>query len=80
MLVALTYPATKGLVGSTSGIQGVLATDNRWKVLVPVATAFLSGLGNMAVIGPVTTSILVQRKHQGTLFMHYSPEDLSHLC
>jgi hypothetical protein len=66
VVVALTYPATASLFGDkASGIAGVLDVSNRWNVLAPIATVFLSGLANLAVVGPATTKCMDERKVQG---------------
>ncbi|KAK0711093.1 hypothetical protein B0H67DRAFT_274073 [Lasiosphaeris hirsuta] len=62
VVLALTFPA-KTAFGS-SGITGVLDADNRWDVLVPIATTFLTALANLAVVGPATTKCMHQRKLQ----------------
>ena len=69
VVLALTYPGSKALVGgSASGLAGVLDSGNRWSVLAPLATIFLTGLANMAVVGPATTKTMKDRKMQG-MFM-----------
>lgn len=64
VIMALTYPA-KSSIGSRSSIPGVFASDNRWTVLVPITLMFLSGLFNLAVIGPATVKCMRDRKSQG---------------
>lgn len=65
VVLALTYPGSL-LLGTPSSIQGTIADVNRWTVLVPLGTMFLSGLVNMLYVGPETTRIMKERKHQGT--------------
>lgn len=65
MLLALTYPAVRGLSSPASGLQGILDVANRWSVLVPVATMFITGLVNVVYVGPATTKVMRERKHQG---------------
>ena len=48
-----------------AGIAGVLDPDNRWSVLAPIATIFLTGVANLAVVGPATTKCMKERKYQG---------------
>ncbi|KAK3375322.1 hypothetical protein B0H63DRAFT_275997 [Podospora didyma] len=72
VVLALTYPAASAgaaLLGgngtsSLSGVSGVLDPANRWSVLVPIGTAFVTALANLAVIGPATTKCMDQRKLQ----------------
>ena len=65
MLLALTYPGAKTLLGTASGLNGTFADVNRWSVLIPIAGMFATGLANMLWIGPATTRIMKERKHQG---------------
>ncbi|KAI9050072.1 hypothetical protein LZ554_006217 [Drepanopeziza brunnea f. sp. 'monogermtubi'] len=66
VVLALTYPASRLGLGTAPGFSGVLAKVNRWSVLVPIATIFVTSLVNMAFIGPATTKFMIQRKHQET--------------
>ena len=69
VLLALTYPGERTLTGSApSGLGGVLADGNRMHVLAPILTIFATSLMNLAVVGPATTRIMRERKHQGTFF------------
>ena len=70
LILALTYPAVKGLSGTASGLLGTFDVVNRWNVLVPVATMFLTGLTNVVYIGPATTKVMIERKHQGKSLQH----------
>lgn len=65
VVLALTYPADKLAIGSHSGIAGVLAPSNLWTVLAPIALMFLTGLANLALVGPATTKCMRDRKSQG---------------
>jgi hypothetical protein len=66
VVLALTYPGSKTVLGgSPAGIAGVLDAPNRWSVLAPLATIFLTGLANMAFVGPATTKTMRDRKSQG---------------
>ena len=68
VLIALTYPGEHKLTGSTnSGLGGVLAEGNRTHVLMPLLMVFASSLANLALVGPATTRIMRERKHQGML-------------
>jgi hypothetical protein len=62
VVLALTYPGSSSPLGTGSGI---LAEGNRWSVIVPLATMFVTSLANLAFIGPATTNIMKERKHQG---------------
>jgi hypothetical protein len=66
VVLALTYPGGKTPLGTPSGIQGTFAEVNRWGVLVPLATMFVTSLANLVLIGPATTNIMKERKYQGT--------------
>lgn len=65
VVLALTYPGVSTPVGSASSFSGVFAEPNRWSVLAPMVTMFATGLINMVVVGPATTKIMKERKHQG---------------
>ena len=66
VVLALTYPGSRSVLGgSPSGIAGVLDAPNRWTALAPLATIFLTGLANMAFVGPATTKTMRDRKTQG---------------
>ncbi|KAK4186559.1 hypothetical protein QBC35DRAFT_386975 [Podospora australis] len=63
-VMILTYPASSNPFGTVGGIHGVLHPSNRWTVLVPLASAALSALANLAVVGPATTKCMDERKIQ----------------
>lgn len=63
VILALTYPGTKPL--GASGLSGAFADVNRWSVAVPILTTLVAGLANLIFIGPATTNIMKERKHQG---------------
>ncbi|RAL59316.1 hypothetical protein DID88_006921 [Monilinia fructigena] len=65
-LLAITYPGSRTNLGTVSGISGALAEVNRWSVLVPLGTMFVTGLANLVLIGPATTRLIKERKHQET--------------
>ncbi len=67
-VLALTYPGSVAL-GIQSGLQGVLAESNRWSVLLPLTTIFVTSLANLAFVGPATTKIMRDRKHQGIAYL-----------
>ena len=66
MILPLTYPGGK-LLGPKTGIAGVLAPENKWKVLLPLTTMLVSNLLNTVYLGPATTAVMKERKHQGML-------------
>jgi len=65
VVLALTYPGSRTGLGTASGYQGIFAEPSRGSVLVPLATIFVTGLANLTFIGPATTNIMKERKHQG---------------
>lgn len=71
LIMIATYPGEKLLgiggeyVRENTGYSGVLAENNRWSVLVPIATMLLTSAANMFVVGPATTKAMKQRHHQG---------------
>ncbi|KAL4781500.1 hypothetical protein BJX76DRAFT_15334 [Aspergillus varians] len=48
------------------GISGLLEPENHFKVLLPLATAFVTGLVNFAVLRKLTVDTMRERKHQET--------------
>ncbi len=71
VLLALTYPGSKTL-GTSSGLRGTLANVNKWSVLVPLSTMFLTSVANLLFIGPTTTKIMRDRKFQGKAMSYFS--------
>lgn len=66
ILLAITYPGEKTVLRRTdSSLAGVLAPENRYTVLAPLALIFSMGLANATIVGPATTRVMRQRKHQG---------------
>ncbi|KAK0935711.1 hypothetical protein LTR29_012713 [Friedmanniomyces endolithicus] len=80
LVLALTWPGDShhttstplGLRGSgdvtgrlNAGYAGLLARENFWDALVPIAMMFGTSLLNLAVLGPATTRVMRRRKHQG---------------
>lgn len=67
VILALTYPGERtGLALRPSGLSGVLDVQNRVHVLTPLLTVFVTGLANAMAVGPATTKIMKERKHQET--------------
>ena len=62
LVLALTYPGQH-----TSGLGAFLAPENRKGVLAPIMTVFAINATNLTVVGPATTRIMKERKHQGEL-------------
>ena len=73
LIMALTYPGERmaqmagEYVSKNTGISGVFAESNRWTVLAPLATIFVTSAINMLVLGPATTKAMKDRHHQGML-------------
>jgi hypothetical protein len=63
VVLALTYPGTP--LGAASGFGGALAEVNRWSVLAPLATIFVTSVANLLFFGPATTRVMRERKVQG---------------
>ncbi|KAF7506321.1 hypothetical protein GJ744_011894 [Endocarpon pusillum] len=67
VILALTYPGERTAIGSRpSGLSGVLEQQNRLHVLTPLLTILVTGLANLMAVGPATTRIMKERKHQET--------------
>lgn len=67
-IMALTFPGRGSniLNGVTAtGFSGLFAEQNRYSVLAPIGTIFVSGLLNAVWLGPLTTKTMRERKHQG---------------
>ncbi|KAK1501644.1 hypothetical protein CTAM01_05868 [Colletotrichum tamarilloi] len=64
-LMALTYPGSRSLLGEqASSITGLLQESNRYTALLPIATMFLTGLVNLAVVLPKTVTVMKARYAQ----------------
>lgn len=61
--LAVTLPGHSPF-GFPSGIQGVLDPSNRWGTLIPLATAFVTGLANWSYLLPATTACIAERRKQ----------------
>lgn len=67
IVLALTFPGVRtAMARSESGFKGAMELANRPDVLIPLATMFLTGLSNLVYFGPATTTVMRERKHQGT--------------
>lgn len=70
VVLALTYPGSNSSLGaSPGGLRGFLAEKNRYSVFAPIITIFAISLSNLLILGPATTRIMKERKHQG-LYMN----------
>lgn len=71
--LALTWPGERiaaaggASIRSHAGCAGLLEENNRWIALVPIATMFATSLANWLVLGPATTKVMKERKHQGEI-------------
>lgn len=65
VVVALT--ASRG--GQALGLSGLVAPENRFSTLLPLATVAVTGLVNQVVLRPLTIKIMRERKHQGMYTM-----------
>lgn len=71
VLMAFTWPGEKiagaagvGLVRKNAGWRGL--TDEMWTALVPIGLMVGTALLNAVVLGPATTKVMKERKHQGS--------------
>ncbi|KAL4952579.1 hypothetical protein BDW69DRAFT_19756 [Aspergillus filifer] len=62
VVVALTASRS----GQTLGVSGLLEPEHKFKVLLPLATAFVTGLINFGFLRKMTVETMRQRKHQET--------------
>ncbi|KAJ5390055.1 uncharacterized protein N7496_001123 [Penicillium cataractarum] len=62
VVVALT--ASRG--GQALGLSGLIAPENRYNTLLPMATVAITGLINLFVLRPLTVKTMRERKHQET--------------
>ena len=70
VVLAQTFPGMKYLAdrgpGVQSGIGGVFDKRSQLNALLPLSLMFFSGLANTVWLGPVTTKVMKERKHQET--------------
>jgi hypothetical protein len=67
VILALTFPGERTAIGRMpSSISGVLEPSSQTHVVTPLAIMFVTGLANLVYIGPKTTQIMRERKHQET--------------
>ena len=55
------------MIRQHAGWQGLLEESSFWNGLLPIAIMFGTSLLNLVVLGPATTKVMKQRKHQGWL-------------
>ncbi|KAH8673633.1 hypothetical protein BX600DRAFT_211012 [Xylariales sp. PMI_506] len=60
-VLVLTYPGNRIF---SPGLHGVLDEENRWSVLLPIATVFASGLANWVYLLPAANEISAKRRAQ----------------
>lgn len=65
VVLAFTFPGNS-LIGLSSGISGLTTEFARWHSLAPIATIFVTGLLNWAVLLPANLSVMKDRRGQGT--------------
>jgi hypothetical protein len=73
IILAITYPGSV-LTGIPSGIHGVLDQAVRWNTLLPLATMFVTGLLNLAVLNPVILGVMKERRGQGKFIIEASDQ------
>ena len=73
LVLALTWPGEKvagaigvGSVRKDAGWRGLMEEGNLWTALLPIGIMFGTSLANLFVLGPATTKVMRERKHQGT--------------
>ena len=71
LVLALTWPGEKlaqaggAVVRRNAGPYGLLEEENRWIALLPILIMFGTSLLNLVALGPATTKVMKERKHQG---------------
>lgn len=76
IILALTWPGEKvAAAGSAAmrqntGARGLLEGDNVLTALTPIAIMFGTSLLNLVLLGPATTKVMRERKHQGGLLFY----------
>jgi len=70
-ILALTYSGRQTILGALEGslqvprgLSGVLHESNRWTVLAPLATMFVTGLVNWTYLLPETNKVTAKRRQQ----------------
>lgn len=72
LLLAFTWPGEKlasaaggAFVRKGAGYSGLLEEENLWTGLIPIALMCGTSLLNLVALGPATTKVMKERKHQG---------------
>lgn len=75
LIMAFTWPGEKiagaagvGSVWKNAGWRGLMDDSNLWTALVPIGLMVGTALLNAIVLGPATTKVMKERKHQGSLW------------
>ncbi len=73
-ILALTWPGLKIVEASghqiarrDTGWRALLLDSNFWTALTPIVTMFATSLLNLVALGPATTRVMRERKHQGIM-------------
>lgn len=72
ILLALTWPGDRiasggsAVVRKEAGFWGVLSESNLLDAGLPVAVMFVTSFVNLVALGPMTTRVMKERKHQGS--------------
>ena len=77
-LSSTTSTTSWGVSHTAGGFAGVFELSNRWTVLMPLATIFVTSLVNLIYVGPTTTKVMRERKHQETRDGKRSYDDPPH--
>lgn len=62
VVLAATLPGRP--FGPAGGVQGLFDPANRWGTLLPLATIFITGLANWAVLLPASKACIAERRKQ----------------
>lgn len=71
LILAFTWPGEKlasaggAVVRKSAGYAGLLEEDNLWTGLIPITLMCGTSLLNLVALGPATTKVMIERKHQG---------------
>ncbi|CZT25803.1 uncharacterized protein RCC_11472 [Ramularia collo-cygni] len=72
LFLILTWPGEKlasaggAVARKGAGYAGVFEEENRWIALIPIALMCGTSLLNLVALGPATTKVMKERKHQET--------------
>lgn len=72
LVLALTWPGEKlasdggAIERQYAGLRGITEGGNIWRALAPIAIMFSTSLLNLVILGPATTKVMKERKHQET--------------